>query len=238
MQWLIFDAVGTLIAPREPVAVTYQAAAARFGSRLTVGVVRLRFHSAFARSEVLSFIDSGEPMPGLSTSEAAEQRRWRWVVRQIFDDVHEQERLFAELWRHFADPAAWIALPKAATTLHTLRQRSWRLGVASNFDGRLETVLPGLSELPAFDAMFVSSAVGCRKPAAEFYRRVIEACGVAAQDICIIGDHVEHDFTGPKQAGMRALLVDANAPADDVERVRSVAVVLQRLGAPPRLTQA
>ena len=64
---------------------------------------------------------------------------------------------------------------------------------------------------------------------------MIEACGVAASEVCVIGDHFGHDFTAPILAGMRALLLDANAPAGDAERVRSLADVPGRVGSPSRI---
>jgi putative hydrolase of the HAD superfamily len=233
MRWLMFDAVGTLIAPREPVAATYQRVGARHGSRLTIDEARERFHRAFRQSELLSFVAPGEPRDGLTTSEPAERDRWRWVVAQVFADLDGEalDAAFTELWIHYAAPDAWIALPDAEETLHELRGRGWKLGVASNFDRRLVTVLEGLRGLPPFDAVCISSLIGWRKPAPEFYRRVIEACGAPPSSICFVGDHIEHDFVGAKTAGMRALFIDPHAAQDDSERLRSIRELL-RIGRP------
>jgi putative hydrolase of the HAD superfamily len=230
MRWLLFDAVHTLIAPREPVAVTYHAAGARHGSQLPVDEVRRRFHDGFAQSEDLSFVHPGIPTRGRTTSEPAERLRWRWVVERVFDDVAtaQEDELFTELWQHFADPAAWRVLPDVASTLHALRECGWKLGVASNFDARLDAVLAGLPELPRFDAVLVSSRVGWRKPAPEFYSHAVAACDGVAAEICFVGDSWEHDVIGPRQAGMAAVLLDAQKMAGEDERVRSVAELLER----------
>lgn len=236
MQWLIFDAVGTLIAPREPVAVTYQTVAANHGSQLTIDAIRDRFRDALARSELLSFVTPGKPVDGLTTSEPAERIRWKWVVAQVVTDVAGSalDAAFTELWEYYAKPAAWRVLPHAELTLQTLRQRGWKLGVASNFDQRLIMVLSEIKELPTFGAVFISSRVGWRKPAPEFYRHVIERCGVEPAGICFVGDHLEHDFTAPKTAGMSALLLDPQAMTDNAERVRSLGELVKRVGAPAR----
>jgi putative hydrolase of the HAD superfamily len=224
MRWLIFDAVGTLIAPREPVAVRYWSYGAAYGSGLSIEEVRSRFTTAFRASEVLSFIEADKHVRGLSTSEPAERLRWRWVVASVFDDVPPDriDALFDALWQHYAKPQSWMAVIGAPAALRTLSERGWKLGVVSNFDGRLDAVLQGLGIAPPVEQIIVSSRAGWRKPAPEIYRHVIEACGVTANEICVVGDNYEHDVAGPRSAGMRAVLLDPKAAQDDAECVRSL----------------
>jgi len=227
MQWLIFDAVGTLIRPRTPVALTYHSYGATHGSRLSIEDVRDRFSVAFTHSEQLSFVEPGEPVPGLTTSEPAERCRWRWVVRRVFDDVPAERTgpLFDALWQHYAQPAAWSLVDDADETLCALHRDGWRQGVASNFDSRLDGILRGLGLAPPIESIVVSSRIGWRKPAVEFYRHLIEACGVSADEICVIGDNYEHDVAGPRWEGMRAVLLNHHAECDGPECVRSLAAL-------------
>jgi REG-2-like HAD superfamily hydrolase len=223
-RWIVFDAVGTLLAPREPVAITYQAAGRAHGSRLSVDEVGRRFRQVFEQSEGLVFADDGSITPGYATSEESEQRRWQWVVAQVFDDVPQagRQRLFQHLWQHYAAPAAWIVLPGVAATLTELARAGYRLAVASNFDARLEGLLATLPALQPIERSVISSRAGFRKPAPQFYDRLVAVCGGSPGELCMVGDHLLHDVVAPRAAGLRAVhLAPAagTAQADAAERL-------------------
>jgi putative hydrolase of the HAD superfamily len=188
---------------------------------------------AFEASEATSFVDANNPVAGFATSEEAELARWRWVVRHVLFDIDDNhcEAAFQELWHHFARPQAWRVLPDAAATLKRLGHAGWRLGVASNFDARLEDIVRGLNELESIDRVLVSSQIGWRKPAPEFYRQVIKEIGGVPGEIWWVGDRTDHDFDGPIAAGMRALVLDATAALDDPCRLRTLLDLPTRLNA-------
>ncbi len=54
----------------------------------------------------------------------------------------------------------------------------------------------------------VSSAVGWRKPAPEFFHAVAETLQLPANAILYVGDDRGNDYVGAVNAGMRALLLD------------------------------
>src|SRR5438552_2355010 len=98
VHWILFDAVGTLMFPDPPVAEVYSAAAARFGSRLSLAEIQKRFPIALDRNF------SGE----CATSEANERRRWQQIVREVLSDIPQStDTVFEHLWQHFADPRYW-----------------------------------------------------------------------------------------------------------------------------------
>ncbi|MBP0456073.1 HAD family hydrolase [Streptomyces montanisoli] len=72
-----------------------------------------------------------------------------------------------------------------------------------------------------FDALVLSSTLGLRKPHPHFYQAVSAACGVPAHEILFAGDNPTKDVTGPRTAGMHAVLIspahrpDSLAPAGD-----------------------
>lgn len=209
MPWIVFDAVGTLLVPSEAVAATYQAVGQAHGSVLTQAEVGRRFRRVFAESEGLVFHSDGTITPGLETSEQAEYRRWQWVVGQVFEDLapDQQTRVFEALWQHYAQPAAWRLLPDVAETLAELRQRGWRLALASNFDARLDGLQRGFAALESIERVAVSSRLGWRKPAPQFYAKVAELCGSRPAELCMVGDHWEHDVLAAQAAGWQAVRV-------------------------------
>lgn len=90
--------------------------------------------------------------------------------------------------------------PDARPCLERLRGLGYRIGVAGNQPVASEAILRAL-ELP-MDFLASSAGWGVRKPAPEFFARVIEAAGVAPQRIAYVGDRVDNDVLPTLAAGM------------------------------------
>jgi putative hydrolase of the HAD superfamily len=198
---VFFDAVGTLIEPAPSAVDVYLEAARRHGSRLTRDVIAARFRAAFCRE------DAVDREHGWRTDEAREEQRWRNIVGSVLQDVQDRETCFAELWQHFARPESWRCLEDAAVVLGELARQGFRLGLASNFDRRLRQVAAGLPGLRPIRQLVISSEVGWRKPAREFFERVVSAAGVPASEIVFVGDDPVNDDEGARWAGLRVLLL-------------------------------
>jgi putative hydrolase of the HAD superfamily len=199
---VFFDAVGTLIHPDPPAPAVYADAARRFGGRLDLPAIGARFRIAFRRQEE---IDHGG---GLRTDEAREVARWRAIVAEVLDDVTDFEGCFAFLYAHFARPAAWRCDEEAAAVLAELARRGYRLGIASNFDERLRQVAEGLPGLAPVEHLVVSSEVGWRKPAPEFFRHMCAQSGLPPELVLLVGDDPVNDYGGARACGLHALLYD------------------------------
>ncbi|HEX5269257.1 MAG TPA: HAD-IA family hydrolase [Gemmataceae bacterium] len=199
---VFFDAVGTLIHPDPPAAAVYAAVARSLGSRLTETEIAVRFRAAFAHEEGFDLAN------GLRTSEERERRRWRHIVAEVLHDVCDGERCFAELFAHFARPDAWRCDPHAAALLAELDRRGLVLGLASNYDARLRSVAAGLPELRPLRHMVISSEVGWRKPAPEFFAALGARTGLEPGAMLFVGDDPVNDYQGATAAGLRAVLID------------------------------
>src|SRR5262249_11324797 len=151
------------IHPEPPAAVVYAAAAARHGSRLTTETIARRFREAFAAEE------EQDRRHGWRTSEQRELQRWRHIVGRGLDDVADPESCFAELFQHLAGRASWRGSPDAPAVLPELAGHGLTLGLASNYDDRLRSVLAGTPESLPLQHVVISSEVGWRKPAREFF---------------------------------------------------------------------
>ena len=229
-QWLVFDAVGTLIDPDPTVAVAYHAVGSRYGSQFGVADVGQRFRAAFRGSERDGF-PGGPPADGRwITSDAIEEARWQWIVRQVFSDVRNHDACFRELWEHFARPSSWQCFADVGESLAQFARAGYRLAIASNFDIRLHAVCDSLPHLHPIERRIVSAAVGFRKPAPEFYTALIQACGCEPSRILMIGDNHEYDVVAPRAAGMRALHLDRNQLIGDADRLTSLTELAERLG--------
>jgi putative hydrolase of the HAD superfamily len=199
---IFFDAVGTLIHPEPSAAAVYAAVAQRYGSARREEEIALRFAIAFARE------DAWDREQGLRTSEAREVMRWRRIVAEVLDDVKDPESCFKELYEHFAVPGNWCCPPDTGEVLGALRNRGYSLGLASNYDRRLHPVVAGLRELRPIQHVVISSEVGWRKPAQEFYLALCRAAAFLPDQILLVGNEVVNDYEGACAAGCLALLLD------------------------------
>jgi len=199
VRWILFDAVGTLMFPDPPVAEAYFAAAARFGSRLSVAEIQKRFSIALERG----FAGRCE------TDESHELQRWRAIVGEVLSDLPlHVDAVFEQLWQHFAEARHWRLFDDVGAALDRLRRRHFRIGIASNFDGRLKNIVGGQSALAACEAVFVSSEIGYSKPDPRFFRTVQQQLGVGPEQIALVGDDEVCDVQAAIAVGWRAIHLD------------------------------
>jgi len=196
IRYVLFDAVGTLIYPDPPVADAYFAAGQRFGSQLTRGEIAERFHNWFG----VIFVRHSRVPEQFITSESFEHDRWRALVSKVFDDVREPDPLFEELWRHFGRSESWRLFDDVGETWTRLQKRGYELGIASNFDRRLRTIVAGHPALAPCRHVFLSSEVGHAKPSPCYFEEVQRRLHAQPSEILIVGDDLENDVIAPRRA--------------------------------------
>jgi putative hydrolase of the HAD superfamily len=113
----------------------------------------------------------------------------------------------AELFARFGRAEAWEVYPEVPAVLADLHRRGFRLGVVSNWDGRLPGLLAALGLERHLDAVVHSAAVGVEKPHPRIFRAVCGELEVDPQEALHVGDRVREDVEGAVAAGMEALLL-------------------------------
>lgn len=214
---VIFDAVGTLLFPDPAANVVYADVGKRFGSRLTPDEILPRFRAAFGRQEA---VDAKQG--GWRTSEDREEDRWRQIVSEVFDDVEDAAQLFAELWAHFARPDAWRLDDDVESVFDRLGDGGLQVGIASNFDRRLERICQGKPPIDGCRNLFISAVLGYRKPAPEFMRAVEGAMRRTPRELVLVGDDLANDFYGARDAGWMAVLIDREKNHDVQPKITSL----------------
>lgn len=210
---ITFDAGGTLLRPHPSVGAVYREVALRHGRDYPAKILDRRFRGAFHSVSR----DDSVPDP-----EARERDFWRRVVLETIDDpiierMDDFDAFFAELWESFAHAHRWREIEGASTMLRELKQRGYRIGIISNWDRRLHTVLEetGLREL--FEMVMISTEAGSEKPDADIFRLAEKSFGVQAGQCLHIGDSRKHDIAGALAAGWHSLLIrhDEDPAIDD-----------------------
>ena len=209
---VLFDAAGTLLAPREPVGESYARLARDYDVELSAWRVGEAFRRIFSQAEPMVFPEAKpEEIPSL------ERDWWKRVVRSTFLAADSTKRFsdfdafFERLWARFAAPDSWLLRPGSRELLARLRTRGLRIGVVSNFDRRLPAILEGLGLTAQLDVIVLPSDARAAKPDRRIFALALERIGVAAAEALFVGDDEQLDLEGARAAGLRA--VDATALA-------------------------
>ena len=203
---VLFDAVGTLLALREPVGETYARIAAAHGVRIGAWRLEEAFRRVRAQAPPLAF-------PGAPAEEipARERAAWRGLARKTFLAADSAARFddfdacFEALWHHFASAAAWALRPGAAEALSALRARGRRIAVVSNFDQRLPPILAGLGLAPLLDAVVLPGDAGAAKPDPRIFAEALARLAAAPAEAAFVGDDRERDLEAARALGIHAV---------------------------------
>src|SRR6478735_6345949 len=155
---VFFDAAETLFHVNGSVADIYLRHAVQFGYQPKPDAIRL-ITEAFRRA----FHDAPPPVFAATESAQIKQSERLWwfdVVHNVFYRVGMFARFddfFDRVFEVFEDPGSWKLFPDTLPTLTKLREQQIELGIISNFDTRLFTVLRGLGIAEAFATVTISS---------------------------------------------------------------------------------
>ena len=119
----------------------------------------------------------------------------------------KRRNYFEELYVEFTRPGVWATFPEVLPVLQQLHQR-YRLGIISNFDGRLRTVLAQLQIDRFFDHIEISSETGADKPARQIFERALTLANCPADLALHVGDDPELDWRGGAEAGLHVFRLD------------------------------
>jgi len=220
---VFFDAVGTLLFPNPSAPIIYAQTARQHGLSLSPEEVRTRFIAAYQREE------QADSLGDWITSEEREHTRWRAIVTNTLTGVNDPDGCYRYLFDHFASPSAWRVAPDAMQLLDALNSRGLVLGMGSNYDSRLWSVLDGFTELALVrDRVVISAAVGVRKPGAGFFHEVANVAGCKPAEVLFVGDDLDNDYRGATAAGLRAVLLDPHGKHSEIApRVTRLAEVIK-----------
>jgi putative hydrolase of the HAD superfamily len=203
---ILLDAVGTLFGVKDSVGDIYSQVALQFGVHADPELLNQCFHRAFKNSPPCTF-------PGIAVADIPEQEYqwWREVNRLTFTaagvwtDFRDFEAFFSYLYQYFATPATWYLYPDVIPALEKWQQSGVQLGILSNFDSRLYTVLKVLNLDRYFSTITISTEVGAAKPQQLTFRTALAKYQCSPPSAWHIGDSWDDDVVGATQVGMTAV---------------------------------
>ncbi len=207
MRAIFFDAAGTLIYLPQSVGEHYGEVAVRFGLKLPAAAWQQAFFRAWQAAPPRAATPGPRPDDDKSW--------WRDLVEEVLvstlppadRSTFPRDAYFEAVYAHFAAPGVWALFPEAAAVLADLHARRYRLGVISNFDRRLETILSGLGVRALFDRVIVSSQAGAEKPDSQIFRAALDAFQVTPAEAVHVGDDPVRDG-GAEAIGLRVFHLD------------------------------
>ncbi|ETK97400.1 hypothetical protein L915_00040 [Phytophthora nicotianae] len=226
-QYVTLDATGTLLRPAEPPGATYlrfweAASGQSFSSSRRAALVAAlssNFPSEF------SLQSRRRPNFGSDGTAGTAFPWWRELVLNVMKradvadcvaiNAEQSERFTRDLYAHFARPEAWTVYEDVRPALERLQSLNVPMGVISNFDERLESLLVGLELRSFFEVVTTSFSQPHMKPHSSIFISTFrqmqrEEGDVKPSRFLHVGDHLSKDYKAAKDVGANALLLCRN----------------------------
>lgn len=148
----------------------------------------------------------------LETQYLVDNGQWRMDNGQWTMD-NERRAKSEAVARHCYDHVLQVL----TTSREVLRQLAGRypLVLVSNFYGNIQAILRDF-RLEYFQAVVESAVVGIRKPDARIFQLGVEALGMDARDVVVVGDSYAKDIVPAHSLGCQTVWVRGKGWADEV----------------------
>ena len=92
--------------------------------------------------------------------------------------------------------------------LTELKERGLILGLISNIDRDITSMLDELRLTPWLQVVVTSQDTGFNKPSPEIFQEAVNRAGIQAGEAIYVGDQYQVDVVGANKAGMKGILID------------------------------
>jgi putative hydrolase of the HAD superfamily len=203
---IFLDAVGTLFGVKGSVGEVYAAQAQRFGVEVSATTLNQAFWQSFKAAPPPIF-------PGTEPEEIplCELEWWRFIAVRTFQQAgvlqqfQDFSAFFTGLYNYFATAEPWFIYPDVLPALEQWRNLGIELGILSNFDSRLYSVLQALELADFFQSVTISTQVGIAKPDPEIFAIGLHKHDCPSEAAWHVGDSIAEDYQGAKAAGLRGV---------------------------------
>jgi putative hydrolase of the HAD superfamily len=164
-QVIFLDAVGTLFGVKGSVGEIYLNVTRRFAVELDPALLDQAFYASFKAAPPMAF--PGVPLAEIPQHEYA---WWKAVAEDTFRRAGGYEQFtdfsafFTQLYSYFESAEPWFIYPDTLEFLNYWRQKNVPLGIVSNFDSRIYSVLNVLNLTQYFASITISTEVRAAKP--------------------------------------------------------------------------
>lgn len=100
-----------------------------------------------------------------------------------------------------------LLYPDAISTLSTLCEKGYRLGIIANQNLGLNERLADFEISKFFDIVVSSAEVGCSKPDRKIFEWALSLAGCKAEECLMVGDRLDNDMAPAKAVGMKTVWI-------------------------------
>ena len=213
VEFVFFDAGETLLSPKPSWSELTVTKLAERGHEVTVEQMREAWRLTGKR-----FTEASEQGVNISASNDASHTFWTTLYRDQMALVGvDDPELPQLLYEVFSDPHNYGLFPDAVPALDALRARGLRLGVISNFDTWLGTMLEVLAVTEHFEVVAISGELGVEKPDPKIFHWALEQAGVEPSRAMHVGDSPNFDAQPAHDLGMKGVLLDRHGRWSDLD---------------------
>jgi len=207
---IFFDAGNTLFHFHPSIDDMYRAVSAALGCQVSLAALEKGSLEAWADYQKRQ---AQSPSPeAFRASEEQEIGMWRARAHALHARLPEltcdRDEWADAVYAALGDPRWFRLFPDVVETLQAILAMGIRIGIISNWDPRLESILAGLGIADSWEPVVVSSLVGWRKPHPRIFEIALERGGVRAGEAVHVGDMIQDDMEGATNAGIRGVLVE------------------------------
>jgi putative hydrolase of the HAD superfamily len=160
---------------------------------------------------VIHVAKEGDEPTRMGRDDATTRVWWRKLVFTVLDVVGfegDREGCARAFSDAFSSADAWRVFPDVVPALDALRTSGIGMGVISNWDYRLPSLLELTGLRAYFDPVLVSVHEGLAKPDPRLFARALARIGLHADEVLYVGDHLDLDIEPAQSVGIRAFLID------------------------------
>jgi putative hydrolase of the HAD superfamily len=189
----------------------------------------------------LSERQAGREVASRTQQEVTAQQSLRQALAKIDAPASTGPLVEAAVKIYFGpEEARWRSYPDAVDTLKTLKAQGYRLGLYSNAtdDAFIQRLVNRSGLRPWLSPTFSSAGWGWRKPKPAAFDLIARRWGLPPAEMIMVGDTLNADILGARQAGMRSILVTMDeAPSNDANRHIQPDAIADRLSALPEIIE-
>ncbi len=112
----------------------------------------------------------------------------------------------------------WSPMEGVYEVLDELRVKGMCLGIISNAgdEGNVQRLIDNAQLRPYFKPIYISAALGIRKPNPKLFEMVLESWDLPADQVVMVGDNLAADILGAQNAGVHQiwLTTEADTPSN------------------------
>ncbi|HLP90594.1 MAG TPA: HAD family hydrolase [Nostocaceae cyanobacterium] len=206
---IFLDAVGTLFGVKGSVGEVYSQIAQEFGVIVAPSILNQHFIKSWKAAPPPIF-------PDVETKDIPQKEFewWQTIALNTFETAGVLKQFtdfsafFSELYIHFGTAEPWFVYPDVPLALMNWRRLGVELGILSNFDSRIYSVLQSLGLKDYFNSITISTQARAAKPDPQIFKIALQKHKCDPEEAWHIGDSLEDDYQGAKAAGIRGIWIN------------------------------